>query len=130
MDRSGAVGLAPVAINEMTTRLNTEVTRLETVRVRLTDAENLIVQGFITEPPEGNAVALLRDVERLDPGNQFARELLAQSAQRLAQVAHEAYDVGFYEQAKHYLGLALTVTPDVPEWRELQVTWDNNVSRP
>lgn len=129
LDRSGAVGLSAVAINEMTTRLNTEVTRLETVASRLTDAESLLVQGYITEPPESNAVALLRDVQRLDPGNEYATKLLAQSAQRLVQVAHEAYDVGFHDQAIHYLGLALTVTPDVPAWRKLRVSWDDNATR-
>jgi len=45
-------------------------------------------------------------------------------------VAHEAYDVGFHDQAIHYLGLALTVTPDVPAWRELRVSWDDNATRP
>jgi len=128
LDRSGAVGLAPEAITEIKTRLDSEVSRLETVRTRLADAQRLMAQGFITEPPERNAVALLREVERIDPGNEVARELLTRSAQRLAKVANEAYSVGFEEEAKYYLELALTVTPDVPAWRTLRASWDNNAA--
>ncbi|MFB3105610.1 MAG: hypothetical protein ACE1ZA_11915, partial [Pseudomonadales bacterium] len=78
------------------------------------------------EPQEGNAVFLLREVERLDPGNVIARALLSRSAARLANVAQEAYEVGLTEDAKHYLELALTVTPDVETWRTLREDWEKD----
>ena len=72
-------------------------------------------------------MAVLREVERLDPGNEQARALLNQSAERLAAVASEAYEVGFINEAKQYLDLALTVTPDVTAWRELRASWEKDV---
>ena len=73
-------------------------------------------------------VALLREVERLDPGNEPAKLMLKASAERLASVAQEAYEVGMVDDAKHYLELALTVTPDVGAWRELRSTWEKSVA--
>ncbi|MCH8140376.1 MAG: protein kinase [Proteobacteria bacterium] len=126
VDRASAVGLAQTAVNEIKERLDSEVLRLATVERHLSNAELLLSQGFITEPPEGNAVFLLREVERLDAGNVIARALLSRSAARLASVAQEAWEVGLTEDAKHYLELALTVTPDVEIWRRLREDWEKN----
>ena len=123
---AAAVDLNPVTVSEMMSVLDAEVTRLDTVTGNLKEAEALLALGFITQPAEANAVALLRDVERLDPGNLRARELLTESAERLAAVAIEAHAVGFVEDAKQYLDLALTVTPDVTAWRELRADWEQN----
>jgi hypothetical protein len=78
---------------------------------------------MITEPPEKNAVARLLEVRRLDPSNATARDMLNAAAGRLADVARDAYDAGMKTDARHYLELALTVTPDVPEWRALRDSW-------
>ncbi len=126
VDRASAVGLAQTAVNEIKERLDSEVLRLATVERHLINAELLLSQGFITEPQEGNAVFLLREVERLDAGNVIARALLSRSAARLASVAQEAWEVGLTEDAKHYLELALTVTPDVEIWRRLREDWEKN----
>jgi hypothetical protein len=77
-------------------------------------------------------VAVLREIQRLDPGNEQASNLLTVAAERLAAVAQEAYDVGMIEEAQQYLELALTVTPDVSAWRDLRATWnqDNNNAVP
>ncbi len=128
LDRATAVGLNPQAINQIKARLDTEATRQTAVTAYLADAESLLSEGYVTEPPERNAVFLLREVERVDPGNPRARLLLAQSAARLVGVAQDAYDVGMIDDAKHYLELALTVTPDVPEWRELRLKWEQDAS--
>ena len=124
--RAAAVDLTPEMVNEMTSALNVEINRLDTVLANLTRAQNLLDQGFITAPAEANAVALLRDVERLDPGNDQAKAMLREAAERLAAVAEEAYSVGFVEDAKQYLDLALTVTPDVPAWRQLRASWEKD----
>jgi len=126
VDRASAVGLAQTAVNEIKERLDSEVLRLATVERHLINAELLLSQGFITEPQEGNAVFLLREVERLDAGNVIARALLSRSAARLASVAQEAWEVGLTEDAKHYLELALTVTPDVEIWRRLREDWEKS----
>jgi tetratricopeptide (TPR) repeat protein len=124
VDRASAVGLDRASVNRLRRRLDAEVGRRTQVQENLDRAEQLLERGFITEPPERNAVALLRDVERMDPGNERARDLLSRGAQRLAQAAQEAYAVGMTSDARHYLELALTVTPDVAEWRELRNQWE------
>jgi serine/threonine-protein kinase PpkA len=124
IDRASAVGLDPQAVNRLRARLDVEVSKLHTVEKNLTDAEALLANGFITAPEERNAVNLLREVERLDPGNDRARELLQVAAARLARVAQEAHDAGLEADAKHYLELALTISPDSVEWRELRRRWE------
>jgi tetratricopeptide (TPR) repeat protein len=128
IDRARAVGLDEESINRLRGRLDGELARRSTVQDNLDEAEALLDNGFITEPQSRNAVALLRDVERLDPGNERANELLARSAERLADVAREAYEAGLTGDAKHYLELALTVTPDVPAWRELRIEWEQRAA--
>lgn len=126
IDRASAVGLDQESVSRLRARLDGEVARLASVKESLDEAEALLDRGFITEPQGRNAVSLLREVERLDPGNQRAQALLARSAERLASVAREAYDVGLTGDARHYLELALTVTPDVPAWRELRNQWEES----
>jgi tetratricopeptide (TPR) repeat protein len=126
VDRASAVGLDKESVNRLRSRLDGEVTRQARVQESLDAAEQLLQRGFITEPPGGNAVALLREVEGLDPGNERAEALLARSARRLAQAARDAYDAGMRSDARHYLELALTITPDVSEWRQLRLEWEES----
>ncbi|GIS70317.1 MAG: hypothetical protein CM1200mP9_11380 [Gammaproteobacteria bacterium] len=70
----------------------------------------------------------LREVLRLDPGNEVAERRLLESAERLALVAREAHEVGLQTEAQLYLELALTVRPDVGEWRRLRDQWTNEES--
>ncbi len=123
IDRASAVGLDQRSVNRLKSRLDDEVARQASVRQNLALAEDLLRQGFVTEPEERNAVTLLREVARLDPGNERAEALLTHSAERLAAVAREAYAVGMKADAQHYLELALTVDPDVKQWRELRNQW-------
>ncbi|MEZ5560472.1 MAG: protein kinase [Pseudomonadales bacterium] len=126
LDRASAVGLAPDAVNQIKTRLDAEANRRSAVAANLARARELLSQGFVTEPPTGNAVSILREVERIDPENAEARVLLQQCAERLAGVAEDAYAVGMTEDARHYLELALTVTPGVARWRELREQWEKD----
>jgi tetratricopeptide (TPR) repeat protein len=128
VDRASAVGLDQQAGSRLRARLDSEVARLARVEEHLDGAERLLELGFITEPADGNAVALLREVESLDPDNERADALLARSARRLAQAARDARDAGMRTEAQHYLELALTITPDVPEWRQLRNDWKEDAS--
>ena len=125
-DRSSVVGLGEVPVNEMRARYDAEVERREDVSVLLVEAGALFADGFLTLPPDGGVVARLREVLRLDPGNLEATELLTRTADRLATAAKEAHEFGFTDDARHYLDLALTVTPDVAEWRDLREAWAAN----
>jgi tetratricopeptide (TPR) repeat protein len=121
--RASEIGLADTAIRELKAKLGAEEQRIASVERLLDEAKRLMADGMITEPPEQNAVARLLEVRRLDPENATARDMLNAAAGRLAEVAKEAYAVGMKADAKHYLELALTVTPDVPEWRALRDSW-------
>ena len=127
-DRSSAVGLGDVPVNEMRARYDAEIGRLETVAELLAEAHALFADGFLTEPAAGGVVAKVREALRLDPGNGAATELLTRTAERLAAAAKEAHAFGFADDARHYLDLALTVTPDVDEWRDLREAWATNTS--
>lgn len=123
LGQASAAGIEAAALLEIQTRLDQEIEALATISQKLGEAGRLLAQGFLTEPQEHNAVAVLRDVQRLDPGNARADELLDQAAARLAEVAQEAFAAGLPEPARHYLDLALTVTPDQGEWRSLRESW-------
>jgi tetratricopeptide (TPR) repeat protein len=121
--RASEIGLSDTAIRELKEKLGAEEQRIGNVARLLNEAQKLMNEGFITEPPERNAVARLLEVRRLDPNNTQARDMLNAAAGRLAAVAREAYDAGLKPEAQHFLELALTVTPDVPEWRALRDSW-------
>jgi serine/threonine-protein kinase PpkA len=129
IDRARAVGLDPQSINRLRARLDDAVAKLNTVEQNLVEAESLLASGFVTEPQERNAVSLLREVQRLDPGNERAGALLEDAANRLASVAREAHEAGLEADAKHYLELALTIMPNSTEWRELRRRWELREAR-
>ena len=124
VDRASAAGIDADALLEIKTRLEDRLVALSAIDGNLLEAAVLLRQGYVTEPPEQNAVSLLREVERLDPGNEEAHALLAQVAARLVEVAREAHAAGLSEEARQYLDLALTVTPDAPQWRTLRESWE------
>jgi tetratricopeptide (TPR) repeat protein len=124
--RAGEIGLDQAAVAGTRLRFTQELERFRTVVRNLEDAAALFEQGLITEPPGRNAVLLLREVERLDPGNQSARALLERCAGRLAEVAQEAYQLGMKNLGRTYLDLALSVTPDVEAWQALRAEWRSN----
>jgi tetratricopeptide (TPR) repeat protein len=126
--RAAEIGLDDAATTELKRRLAVEEQRVDKVAVLLEQAKTLAKDGYLTEPQSRNAVSRALEVLRLDPSNEPARAVLRDCASRLAAVAQEAYAVGLVEDAKHYLELALTVTPDVPEWRALRDSWNTPVA--
>ena len=123
VDRSAQIGFESSKIDKLNTLHNAEVNRLETIKQLLADANRHFYDGYITEPADNNVVASSREAIRLDPDNIQALEMLNRSAARLMKVAEDAHSAGLHEQSLHYLDLALTVTPDVTEWRVLRDTW-------
>lgn len=123
LDQASAAGIGANALNEIKASLDRQVLALAAISEKLEQAQAFLQQGFITEPQEGNAVSVLREIQRLDPNNATAGEMLAEAAARLAEVAQEAFAVGLRDDARHYLDLALTVTPDQADWRTLRQSW-------
>jgi tetratricopeptide (TPR) repeat protein len=124
--RAGELGLDQTSVEDTRAALDSELRRFNTVVHDLDEAAALLDRGLITEPPDRNAVQLLREVERLDPGNQTARALLQRGAARLASVAQEAHALGMERLGREYLALALTVTPEVEEWQQLLARWERD----
>ena len=122
-DRSSAVGLGETPVSEMRARYDAETERRQTVADLLAEARALFADGWLTLPADGGVVPTLREVLRLDPGNGAATELLTRTAEALAAAAKDAHEFGFADDARLYLDLALTVTPDVDEWRDLREAW-------
>ena len=125
-DRSSVVGLGDVPVSEMRARYDAEIERRQAVADLLAEARTLFADGWLTLPADGGVVPKLREVLRLDPGNGEATQLLARTAETLAMAAKDAHTFGFADDARLYLDLALTVTPDVDEWRDLREAWAAN----
>lgn len=123
VERAVVVGLDGDAVQSLRDAVGEQLSTADSVNELLTEAKDLMAQGFLTEPENNNAVALLRNVLRLQPGNADAKALLENAAQRLAAVAQEAYDAGLIEDATNYMDLALTIAPAAAEWRVLRNEW-------
>lgn len=124
LDRARAAGIGEAPTNAMQVRYDEELRRIDTVRRLIAEAESFYAEGYVTGPSQqGNAVARLREAQRLDPNNVDVIRLLSVSATRLAGVAEEAHAAGLFDEALLYLDLALTVTPGIERWRQRRDQW-------
>ena len=119
-----AASLPEASLAQTRRRLDEERQRRDLVARNLADAQALMSLGYLTQPAEANAVAKLREIQQVDPGNAQAAELMRECAQRLAAVALEAYEHNMEGAAKQYLDLALAITPDVESWNTLRESWE------
>ncbi len=124
VSQAAAEGLVEEGVDEVRRRLVAERQRLKTVSDNIDAAKSHMASGYLTAPPEANAVAKLREVQQIDPGNTEAEQLLRVCAERLAAVATEAHGYGLVDEAKQYLDLALAIQPDVAEWIALREGWE------
>ena len=123
LGQASAAGLPAQPLNELRVRIENERGRKARVIMLLERSQELISKGYLTAPINDNATALLRQALQLDPTNEQAVALLEKCAQRLAEVAREAYQYDLQVKAKEYMDLALTINPDVAEWVELREKW-------
>lgn len=123
LDLAETEGLNATPIASMREVIDSEITRQRQIAVGLEQASVLFDQGFLTAPEPNNAVALLQEVLRLDPDNEQADRQLRQCANRLAEVALQARGVDMLDQAREYLALALSIQPDVEQWKRWQNEW-------
>ena len=123
LDLAETEGLNATPIASMREVIDSEITRQRQIAVGLEQASVLFDQGFLTAPEPNNAVALLQEVLRLDPDNEQADRQLRQCANRLAEVALQARGVDMLDQAREYLALALSIQPDVEQWKRWQSEW-------
>lgn len=123
LDAAIEVGLSSTTIDALKLELNTGLSQTAIAAGLVQDASSLYALGYITEPPENNAVSILRQALRFDPNNADALSLLQQCSARLARVAQDAHRAGFRDQAELYLELALFVSPNKTELQVLQESW-------
>lgn len=125
VDRAGAVGIDPQVVTTLRSQLRETTERLNRVASLLQQAEEFMQLGYLTQPENSNAVDNLRTVQQIEPGNLRAEALLEVIARRLAQVAEQAHKAGLNAEARTYLDLALTVTPNVSDWRAKREAWQS-----
>lgn len=123
LEQSTTVGLSPDSIGEMRAQLDELLDRISQAATLHVEAESLFNMGYITEPVDQNAVSLLREAVRLDSKNINASDLLERCAERLAEVARDAKEANMDDEARLYLELALTVSPETTEWQRLRDSW-------
>lgn len=124
LERARAAGIGEAPTDAMRARYDEELRRIDTVRRLIAEAEALYEQGYITGPSQqANAVARLREAQRLDSNNVDVARLLSVAATRLAGVAEDAYAAGLFDEALLYMDLALTVTPGIDRWRQRREQW-------
>ncbi|MFM8355899.1 MAG: hypothetical protein ACKOBM_13485, partial [Gammaproteobacteria bacterium] len=92
---------------------------LETARARFD-------RGLITAPENDSAVAALRAVLSVDPGNRAAEALMVRCAMRLAAVAKTADAARMKNVGRQYLTLALEIRPEEPDWLALRDRWNRD----
>lgn len=119
-----AAGLPSQPITELRQLIENQRARNLRVLSLLEQATNLMEQGYLTAPISNNATALLREVQQLDPPNVRAKAMLDDCAERLSEVAKEAYAFNLYRKAKEYMDLALTIKPEVSQWIKLRENWE------
>lgn len=130
LDRSGAVGIDPAVVSQIRDQLRRATELANRKDTLLAQARERVRLGYLTQPDDANAVSALRQLQQIDPGNPDAEAMLVDIAERLAAVAEQAYAVGMTEQARTYLDLALTVTPNVLDWRAKRDAWQAAAERP
>ncbi len=115
LDESALAGVAQ--------ELEADQQRSERLETLLRDAEELLVEGYISAPEDENLLEKLFEVQTLDSDNQRAAQLAQSAAVRLAEVAEEAWNAGFEEEAREYVRLARTLVPDHQDWIEMRESW-------
>ena len=124
LERARAARIGDAPVTAMQVRYDEELRRIDTVRRLVAEAEAFYELGYVTGPSQqDNAVARLREAQRLDPANADVVRLLSVSATRLAGVAEDAYAAGLFEEALLHMDLALTVTPGIERWQQRRRAW-------
>ena len=121
--RAGVVGLDKTTVTELQEQVELRTSRQESITNTMLRARKLLQEGFITEPANNNAVALLTDVLSLQPGHPEATELLSQAANRLADIASEAHAAGLTSEALSFIQMAISINPDNQLWLQLRDEW-------
>lgn len=112
IERAKSVGLFPASIMHMESSMERELNNISEAADFVVLAEQLIADGYITEPPNNNAIGALRNARRLDAKNLRIDELLAECAARLSAVALDARAFGLDGVATTYSTLAAQVVMD------------------
>ncbi|MHB8448482.1 MAG: SUMF1/EgtB/PvdO family nonheme iron enzyme [Rudaea sp.] len=94
-------------VSDLQARLKT----LRQVMPLLTRAADLLQQGQATTPPAGNALAVYRQVLKLDPGNKLAEQGLVQVQQGYLDSALAAAAQDDFDGADKILADASTISP-------------------
>lgn len=90
---------------------------------RLVRARELMEEGYITFPPDDNAVAYIERLLADEPGNPRALALLAECTSRLIDAAVRAHDQGLEYEARNTLEEILGFNPGHRQANRLWQEW-------
>ena len=122
--RAASANLSSRFVGTLRERLNAERQRTADIVKLVESARTHLSNGFVTGPEENNAVQDLQQALELDPDNVTAAGLMREAAERLADVAADAWEVGMRTEALDYLQQALALQPENEEWQNLRAEWD------
>ncbi len=105
--RANAAGATPAAVPDW----------------RLSRARKLLDDGYITFPPEDNAVAYLKRVLADDPDDVQARNMLEECSARLIEAATRAHDSSLDYEARNTLEEVFGFDPDNQQASRLWQRW-------
>ena len=109
VERAKTVGLYPASIMHMESTLANELESIADAADFVVLAERYISQGYITEPPDNNALEALVAAKRLDATNIQIPVLFEVCVRRLASVASDARSFDLNEVASTYIELSQQV---------------------
>ena len=112
IERAKSVGLYPASIMHMESSLAQELNDISEAADFVVLAQQRIADGYISEPPDNNAIVALRNARQLDEANPRIHELFTECAARLLSVASDARAFGLDDVATTYSALAAQVTMD------------------
>ena len=110
----GALSERLVLYQQQRERNRISARQVQEMQNLLAEAQAAFDRGDLMSPPGNSAYDLYKDVLRMDPEQQDARQGLSKLGTRLVDSAREAMLAGAYERASAYLGDAQQIDPQSP----------------
>jgi len=116
-------GVTDLTLQEMSTARESLQRDIQDAAELYREAQSLFQRGYISEPENDNAIAVLRRAQTKDAQNSEVISLLDQCAERTATVAQEAFSAGLVDRAIQYMDLALSIQPMNDTWSRQYQQW-------
>lgn len=127
---AGRAMLSNATLEDMVQNREELLSQIEQANSLYREAQKRFAEGYLTQPSSHNAIELLTQARTLDSKNSKVNELILRCANRLAQVAVEAFQAGMEVAALYYLERAIELDPEQTVWLDYQSQWFPDGQRP